>query len=174
MHVFKLDTAVNAAGVHPFGKSDPRCDQTLPAGTIYVPMEQGQKHWIQAILGEDPYLPYPYNYDVVQWSYPLTRGIASSGFLTQPFPPGVTMTEITATNFGTVTNTGSPVYAFDTDSAQALGMMMELLARGVTVSRSTAAFTAGGRTFKTGAALVDASTLGRPTWRRSPGRARPR
>ncbi len=161
VHVFKLDTAVNAAGVHPFGKSDPKVQtQTLPAGTIYVPMEQGQKHWIQAILGEDPYLPYPYNYDVVQWSYPLTRGIATSGFLTQPFPPGVTMTEISATNFGTVTGTGSPVYAFDTDSAQSFGMLMELLAANVTVSRSTAAFTAGGRSFKTGAALVDASTLG--------------
>ena len=47
-------------GVHPFGKSDPgRRRQTLPAGTLYVPMAQGQKHWIQAILGEDPYLPYP-------------------------------------------------------------------------------------------------------------------
>ena len=100
VHVYKLNTAVNAAGVHPFGFGEytpnpsPRV-QTLPAGTLYVPMAQGQKHWIQAILGEDPYLPYPYNYDVVQWSYPLTRGIAGSGFLTQPFPPGVTMTEIT-------------------------------------------------------------------------------
>ena len=55
VHVYKLDTAVNVAGVHPFGKSDPRVGtQTLPAGTLYVPMAQGQKHWIQAILGEDP------------------------------------------------------------------------------------------------------------------------
>jgi Zinc carboxypeptidase len=161
VHVYKLDTAVNVAGVHPFGKSDPRVGtQTLPAGTLYVPMAQGQKHWIQAILGEDPYLPYPYNYDVTQWSYPLTRGIAGSGFLTQPFPPGVTMTEITDPALGTVSGTGSPVYAFDTDSAQALGMTMELLAAGVKVSRAGAAFTAGGRTFKTGAGLVDASTLG--------------
>ena len=136
VHVYKLDTAVNAAGVHPFGFGEytpnpsPRV-QTLPAGTLYVPMDQGQKHWIQAILGEDPYLPYPYNYDVVQWSYPLTRGIAGSGFMTQPFPPGVTMTEITDPNFGTVTGAGSAVYAFDTDSAQALGMVMELLAKDV-------------------------------------------
>jgi hypothetical protein len=161
VHVYRLNTAVNAAGVHPYGKSDPKVQtMTLPAGTIYVPMEQGQKHWIQAILGEDPYLPYPYNYDVVQWSYPLTRGIAGSGFLTQPFPPGVTTTEITATNFGTVTGAGSAVYAFDTDSAQGFGMLMDLLAADVTVSRSAAAFTAGGRSFKTGAALVDATTLG--------------
>ena len=165
VHVYKLDTAVNAAGVHPFGFGEytpnptPRV-QTLPAGTLYVPMDQGQKHWIQAILGEDPYLPYPYNYDVVQWSYPLTRGIAGSGFMTQPFPPGVTMTEITDPDFGTVSGAGSAVYAFDTDSAQGLGMVMELLDKDVQVSRAAAGFTAGGRTFKTGAALVDGSTLG--------------
>jgi hypothetical protein len=165
VHVYKLDTAVNAAGVHPFGFGEytpnpsPRV-QTLPAGTLYVPMNQGQKHWIQAILGEDPYLPYPYNYDVVQWSYPLTRGIATSGLMTQPFPPGVTMTEITDPNYGTVSGAGSAVYAFDTDSAQGLGMVMELLDRNVQVSRAAAGFTAGGRTFKTGAALVDGSTLG--------------
>ena len=146
VHVYKLNTPVNAAGVHPFGFGEytpspsPRV-QTLPAGTLYVPMDQGQKHWIQAILGEDPYLPYPYNYDVVQWSYPLTRGIAGSGFMTQPFPPGVTMTEITDPNFGTVTNTGSPFYAFDTDSAQGLAMAMELLDKNVQVSRAAAGFT---------------------------------
>ena len=39
-------------------------------------MAQGQKHWIQAILGEDPFIPFPYFYDVVTWSYPLTRGMA--------------------------------------------------------------------------------------------------
>ena len=51
-------------------------------------MAQGQKHWIQAILGEDPYLPFPYNYDVTTWSYPLTRGIAGSGFLTDAAAAG--------------------------------------------------------------------------------------
>jgi hypothetical protein len=52
------------------------------------------------------------------------------------------------------------VYAFDTDSAQGLGMVMELLDKNVQVSRAAAGFTAGGRTFKTGAALVDGATLG--------------
>jgi hypothetical protein len=165
VHVYRLNTAVNAAGVHPYGYGEsspnptPRV-QTLPAGTLWVPMAQGQKHWIQAILGEDPYLPYPYNYDVVEWSYPLTRGLAGSGYMTQPFPPGVSTTEITDPAFGQLSGTGSPVYAFDTDSAQGLGMVTELLEKDVQVSRAAAGFTAGGRTFKTGAALVDGSTLG--------------
>ena len=33
-------------------------------------MEQGQKHWIQAILGENPFIPYPYFYDVVHLVVP--------------------------------------------------------------------------------------------------------
>ena len=138
-------------------------------------MDQGQKHWIQAILGEDPYLPYPYNYDVVQWSYPLTRGIAGSGFLTQPFPPGVTMTEITDPDYGTVTGAGSAVYAFDTDSAQGLGMVMELLDKNVQVSRAAAGFD------RRRAHVQDRRGAGRrldarrrPTWRRSRRRGRRR
>jgi len=30
---------------------------TLPAGTLYIPMNQGNKHWIQAVLGKNPFLP---------------------------------------------------------------------------------------------------------------------
>ena len=180
VHVYKLNTAVNAAGVHPFGFGEytpnpsPRV-QTLPAGTLYVPMDQGQKHWIQAILGEDPYLPYPYNYDVVQWSYPLTRGIAGSGFMTQPFPPGVTMTEITDPNFGTVTGAGSAVYAFDTDSAQGLGMV-DGAAR-----QERPGLARGGRLHRRWAHVQDRRGAGRrldarrrPTWRRSRRRGRRR
>ena len=60
--------------------------QTLPAGTFYIPMEQGMKHWIQAVLGENPFIPYDYYYDVVTWSYPLQRGLSGSGFLTSRCP----------------------------------------------------------------------------------------
>ena len=34
-------------------------------------MAQPQKHWIQAMLGEDSYVPFPYFYDVTAWSGPL-------------------------------------------------------------------------------------------------------
>ena len=50
--------------------------------------------------------------------------------------------------------------AFETDSMQALAMVYELLDKGVDVARARDAFTAGGRSFSTGTALVDASTLG--------------
>ena len=44
---------------------------TLPAGTFWVPMAQAQKHWVQAMLNEDTYTPFPYFYDVTAWSQPL-------------------------------------------------------------------------------------------------------
>ena len=61
---------------------------TLPAGTLYIPMAQGTKHWIQAVLDENPFLPFNYFYDEVTWSYSLLRGFAGDGFLTQQLPGG--------------------------------------------------------------------------------------
>ncbi|MEV0157682.1 M14 family zinc carboxypeptidase [Micromonospora sp. NPDC050686] len=48
---------------------------TVPEGTYWIPMDQPQKHWIQAIMGEDPYTPFPYFYDVSSWSNPLLMGV---------------------------------------------------------------------------------------------------
>jgi hypothetical protein len=45
--------------------------ERLPAGTYVVPMAQRQKHWVQAMLNEDTYVPFPYFYDVTAWSQPL-------------------------------------------------------------------------------------------------------
>ncbi len=49
---------------------------TLPAGTYWVPMAQAQKHWVQAMLNEDTYTPFPYFYDVTAWSQPLLYNVA--------------------------------------------------------------------------------------------------
>ena len=48
-------------------------------------------HWIQSVLGENPYLPFPYFYDQVTWSYSLLRGFSGDGFLTQQLPAGTSM-----------------------------------------------------------------------------------
>ncbi|MGH2921157.1 MAG: M14 family zinc carboxypeptidase, partial [Gaiellaceae bacterium] len=40
----------------------------LPAGTYWIPMAQQQKHWIQALLGEDTYVPFRYFFDVSGWN----------------------------------------------------------------------------------------------------------
>ena len=167
VRIYRLDTPVAVNGYHEYGegnggKGKPVSQDgvTLPAGTFYIPMEQGMKHSIQAVLGENPFIPYDYYYDVVTWSYPLQRGLAGSGFLTQKLSPGIQMTEIAAdTKYGTAPAENFPVYAFNTDSARGLGLAIDLLDKGVNVYRGVQPFTQGGKRFYTGAALVDAASL---------------
>jgi len=53
----------------PYGRA-PRA-ATLPEDTYVVRLGQRQKHWVQAMLHEDTYTPFPYFYDVTAWSQPL-------------------------------------------------------------------------------------------------------
>ncbi len=166
VRVYTLNTPVAVNGYHQFGNSTAGGTplsvngQTLPAGTLWIPMNQGMKHWIQALLGENPFIPYDYYYDVVTWSYPLQRGLAGSGFLTTPMSPGIQMTELTsAPQLGSAPTGTFPVYAFNTDSARGLGLAIDLMDKGVNVYRSTAGFTAGGKTFYSGAAMADGASL---------------
>jgi hypothetical protein len=165
VRVYRFDTPVAVNGFHQFGNSlatgTPLSvdGQTLPAGTLWIPMDQGMKHWIQAVLGENPFIPYDYFYDVVTWSYPLQRGLAGSGFLTQKLSPGIQMTEIHGISYGTVPAESPPVYAFNTDSARGLALAIDLLDKGVNVYRGVQPFSSGGKQFYTGAALVDGASL---------------
>ena len=135
--------------------------QTLPAGTFCIPMAQGMKHWIQAVLGENPFIPYDYYYDVVTWSYPLQRGLAGSGFLTTPMSPGVQMTALPENaNFGTVPAGVSAVYAFNTDSARGLGAGDRPARQGrQRLPLGARASPPAGKQFYSGAALVDGASL---------------
>ena len=60
---------LGAATSHP--TAGPPRGQWMARGTWYVPMAQMQKHWVQAMLNEDTYTPFPYFYDVTAWSQPL-------------------------------------------------------------------------------------------------------
>jgi hypothetical protein len=168
--VYRLDAPVTIAGPHRFGNFDINAIQggpspaltevvTLPAGTLWIPLSQPTKHWIQAVLGENPYLPFHYFYDKVTWSYSLLRGFAGNGFPTQQLPAGTAMTPIGRAPQGSVPSTTQPVYAFNTDSAAALAMVNQLLGQGATVARGGTAFDSGGVHFATGAALVDGTSV---------------
>ncbi len=159
VNVYRLDQPVTVTdGVHEFGPAG-STTQTLPAGTLYIPMAQPQKHWIQAILGEDPFIPFPYFYDVVTWSYSLMRGMAGNGFTTKNLPSGTAMTNISAPPQPEVPTAASPVYAFNTDSMQGIGLAIDLANAGATVYRATEAFDFGGRHYDTGAGLVDGASI---------------
>jgi len=155
--VYTLDAPAQVNGYHEFGKATVD-GQTLPAGTIWIPLTQGTKHWIEAVLEENPYIPYNYYYDVVTWSYPLQRGLAGSGFLTVPMD-GAQLTQIATPDFGSAPSDAAPVYAFNTDSMQGLGLAVDLLGKNVNVYRAKQAFDSGGRHYYTGAALVDGPSL---------------
>jgi hypothetical protein len=73
VEVYKLRKKLKVPGLEAYGR-DPRKGK-LPRGTFWVPMEQPQKHWIQALLGEDPYGSVVYFYDVAAWSNPLLMNV---------------------------------------------------------------------------------------------------
>jgi hypothetical protein len=67
--VYRLTAPLTVPDFKEYGR--PMATTVLPAGTYWIPMAQQQKHWIQALLGEDTYVPFPYFYDVSGWSNPL-------------------------------------------------------------------------------------------------------
>ena len=72
--VYRLVRPLTVPDYTPYGRAS--APTTLPAGTLWIPMAQGQKHWIQAMLNEDTYVPFPYFYDVTAWSAPLLENVA--------------------------------------------------------------------------------------------------
>jgi hypothetical protein len=82
--VYKLRKPLAVPDYKAYGRA-PR-SAVLPAGTYWVPMAQAQKHWVQAMLNEDTYTPFPYFYDVTGWSNPLLFNLrgGSSGAVLDP------------------------------------------------------------------------------------------
>ncbi|HEY3101597.1 MAG TPA: hypothetical protein VGL14_21925, partial [Methylomirabilota bacterium] len=170
VNVYRLTAPLTIAGAHRYGNFNINAVQggpspaltettTLPAGTLYIPLDQGTKHWINAVLEENPFLPFHYFYDKVTWAYPLLRGFGGDGFLTIAPPAATPMTLIGDPAQGSSPPTAQQVYAFDTDSMAGLAMVNQLLGQGASVSRGAAAFDSGGVHFATGAALVDGASV---------------
>ncbi|HYJ66972.1 MAG TPA: M14 family zinc carboxypeptidase [Nocardioidaceae bacterium] len=71
--VYRLTRPTTVPGFHPYGRAGR--DETLPAGTYWIPLAQAEKHWIQAMLNEDTYIPYDVTFDVTAWSNPLLMNV---------------------------------------------------------------------------------------------------
>ncbi|WP_329519948.1 M14 family zinc carboxypeptidase [Spirillospora sp. NBC_01491] len=89
VNVERLVRPLNVPDYKAYGQAEGKA--TLPAGTYWISMAQGQKHWIQAMLNEDSYTPFPYFYDVTAWSMPLLANVSggSSGAELRPRAAGV-------------------------------------------------------------------------------------
>jgi hypothetical protein len=85
--VYRSRRPLALARYHPYGTHQ-LGPATLGAGALVVPMDQAQKHWVQALLGEDSYSPFPYFYDVSAWSAPLLAGL-EGGYTAAPLARAV-------------------------------------------------------------------------------------
>jgi hypothetical protein len=83
--VGQLAAPADVASLRPYGSRRPGAAATLAAGTYLVSAAQPLKHWIEALLGQNPSAGVPSTSDVNAWSRPLLMGVAG-GTLGSPLP----------------------------------------------------------------------------------------
>ena len=133
VRVERLRAPVRVARLDPFGPAPPAA-AGLAAGTYVVSMAQPAKHWIEAVLGDDAYVPFPYFYDVSAWSQPLLMGLAG-GALRALLPPHAPLERLTAAPAPAVAPPPEAGYVLRGDDARSLGLALDLLQRGVALRR---------------------------------------
>jgi hypothetical protein len=132
VEVYRVTKPVTVADARLFGGRTGR-NVVVPAGAYWIPMGQPQKHWIQATLGEDPYVPFPYFYDVSSWSNPLLMGIDTLYTGDAVRPRAALVKRIEGGVAWPAPRHGS--YAYRLDSAAAARLTFRLLGQGVPVAR---------------------------------------
>jgi hypothetical protein len=90
VEVRRLAAPLSLTDYHPYG--DPAVSTTLPVGTYWIPLAQAQKHWIQAMLNEESWIPTGVTYDVTAWSNPLLMNL-QGGWTGQVVVPSSTLIE---------------------------------------------------------------------------------
>ncbi|MGH2697785.1 MAG: M14 family zinc carboxypeptidase [Actinomycetota bacterium] len=115
---------------------DSASNVVVPRGSYWIPMAQPQKHWIQAIMGEDGYAPFAYFYDVSSWSNPLLMGI-NTVFTGDDLKPA--STPVKKPDGGAPKTKGrNKVYSYPLDSSQAAALTFMLLGEGYELYRDLA------------------------------------
>jgi hypothetical protein len=132
VHVYRLRDDLKVPNARIFGGRSAR-NLRVPEGSYWIPLDQPQKHWIQATLGEDPYVPFPYFYDASTWSNPLLMGIDTvySGDKLKPKAHRVIGPEGGTERASKKTRS----YTYPLDSSRAAGLTFRLLAQGVALRR---------------------------------------
>ena len=73
VQVYRLTKPVRVSDFREYGRAPRR--ETVQRGTYWIPMAQAEKHWVQAMLNENTYVPFPYFYDVSGWSMALLSNL---------------------------------------------------------------------------------------------------
>ena len=134
VEVYRLRAPLRLANARVFGGRS-ASGLRVPAGAYWIPMDQPQKHWIQATLGEDPYVPFPYFYDVSSWSNPLLMGVPT-------VYTGDRRAAVGGAGARARGRRGAParrdaLLPYMLDSSQAAALTFRLLDRGVALRRDT-------------------------------------
>ncbi|RQW99511.1 M14 family zinc carboxypeptidase [Micromonospora inaquosa] len=132
VEVYEVQKATRVPTARVFGGRG-ATNVTVPKGAYWIPMDQPQKHWIQAVMGEDPYVPFPYFYDVSSWSNPLLMGINAIYTADTVRPRAELVRKVSGGRAGVAWPWGSYTYALD--SAAAAELTFDLLGRGVPLVR---------------------------------------
>ncbi|GAA1851674.1 hypothetical protein GCM10009687_17730 [Asanoa iriomotensis] len=135
VEVYEVKEPITVPSANVFGGRK-ATNLTVPKGAYWIPMAQPQKHWIQATLGEDPYVPFPYFYDVSSWSNPLLMGIDTI-YTGDDLKPTVQRVARPTGGKGAHAPAGGS-YQYKLDSAGAAEFTFALLGAGVAVKRDAA------------------------------------
>ena len=160
VEVYRLRDEAKLPGFREFSRfTSTPVEATLPKGTFWIPMAQSQKHWIQGLLGEDPYVPFAYFYDVSGWSNPALMGL-KAGIATAPAPEGFPVERVTSSLvYGSAPSRDAKGgYAYAGDASGAMAMTIALLREGAALRRvSSEKLDVGGRELARGTVLVPPS-----------------
>jgi hypothetical protein len=132
VEVYEVKKALTVPNAQIFGGRSAK-NLRVPEGAYWIPMDQPQKHWIQALIGENPYAPFPYFYDVSSWSNPLLMGIDTVYTGDKLSPKTDRVKSLEGGVDSSASSRGS--YSYPLDSAAASELTFKLLSSGVPLSR---------------------------------------
>ncbi|MFN2527044.1 MAG: M14 family zinc carboxypeptidase [Actinomycetota bacterium] len=166
VEVYRLREDVNVPVLHRYGR--PARSGVVAQGTFWIPMAQPQKRWIQALLHEDTYVPFPYFYDVTAWSNPLLANLKANFTGSDVQPVGRKLRRAPRPLMAGPA-ARARFFWWRGDSPAAVASALGLTREGVPVSRLSAPARTGGTRLPSGSFVVraragtDALTL---TWAR--------
>jgi hypothetical protein len=156
VELFRLKREARVEAFDAYGPAGPRA-AVLPAGTFWVPLAQGLKHWVQTLLNEQTYVPSTFFYDVTAWSNPLLMGVQGGAVGDAAAPAGLAPVT-TAPRLGKAPKRRAAAYSVRTDGTGALALLSDLLRRGGRVRRAERSFTDRGTRYPAGTAVIGGGT----------------
>jgi len=159
VEVYQLTADVQVSDLHHYGYAS--APGIVKRGSYWIPMNQPQKHWIQAVMHEDNYVPFPYFYDTTGWSNPqlLNLDATFSGDVLTSVP-ALRVTRAPLGGVGTSFRPSSipPFYWFPGDTGASVAAALSLERGGTQVRRLLQSAQVGPTTIPEGAFVVPAGT----------------